>query len=57
MLLPVLYNDLSVREKRLVREEYVKLQEGNCYYCGDTLSEKPSSKITNKKDKLEITST
>lgn len=49
MILPVMYDNLSIHEKRLVREEYVKLQEGNCYYCGDTLPEKPSSKITNKK--------
>lgn len=27
MILPVLYDVLSVHEKRLVREEYIKLQE------------------------------
>ena len=49
MILPVMYDNLSIHEKRLVREDYVKLQEGKCYYCGDTLSEKPNKKITNKK--------
>ena len=49
MILPVLYNDLSVHEKRLVREEYVKLQEGNCYYCGDTLSENLVNKLQTKR--------
>ena len=28
MILPVMYDNLSIHEKRLVREDYVKLQEG-----------------------------
>ena len=49
MKLPVQYKGLSISDKRLVREEYMKLQNGLCYYCGDLLSEQPKSNITSKK--------
>lgn len=37
MKLPVLYNALEPTEKRKVREEYIRLQEGKCYYCKESL--------------------
>lgn len=48
MKLPVLYKYLSVKEKRTVREQYIKIQEGNCYYCSCSLSSPPPVKITQK---------
>jgi hypothetical protein len=40
--LPVLYEELSWANKKLVREEYIKLQEGRCYHCGNLLAGIPS---------------
>lgn len=37
MKLPINYNRLKPHERRLVREEYVKNQEGKCYFCGTPL--------------------
>ena len=41
MELPVNYNELHFKERRVVREEYIKLQEGKCCHCGCLLKEKP----------------
>jgi hypothetical protein len=38
MKLPVNYNKISYYQRRIVREEYVKLQEGKCHYCGHDLT-------------------
>jgi hypothetical protein len=38
--LPIFYKD-----KRAVREEYIKLQNGKCYYCGEPLDKRASSNI------------
>lgn len=48
MNLPVNYNELSVSERRTVREEYVKLQNGLCVYCGEPLSGSPRKDIAEK---------
>ena len=48
MELPVNYNSLSPCEIRIVREEYIKRQNGRCYHCGGTL--KRASKLAAKKD-------
>ena len=45
MKLPVNYNEINSKERRAVREEYVKLQEGKCYYCGALLSKNPCSSV------------
>jgi hypothetical protein len=45
MELPVNYNLVPYYQKRLIREEYVKIQEGKCYYCGESLNNQPSEKI------------
>lgn len=42
MKLPVNYNELSPRNRKQVREEYVKLQKGLCAYCGKPLNEEPT---------------
>lgn len=48
MKLPAVYKDLSWRERRAVREEYVKRQEGKCYFCETPLKNAPPEDITNK---------
>ena len=35
--LPKLYDRLTWQEHRAVREEYITLQEGKCYYCKSSL--------------------
>jgi len=45
MKLPVKYDDIPISDRWRVREEYVRLQEGNCYHCGAPLSGKPTKKI------------
>ena len=39
--LPAKYSTLSPHQRRMVREEYVRRQNGRCYYCGILLSETP----------------
>jgi hypothetical protein len=45
MNLPVLYNSLSPHEKRPVREEYARLQNGKCAHCGTDLTGPPSERV------------
>ena len=37
MELPVLYDSLSIEEKKIVREEYVRRQNNRCFFCGNSL--------------------
>ena len=43
--LPVLYNKLNITEKRLIREEYCKIQNNLCYYCNSDLDSDPPDNI------------
>ena len=43
--LPVDYNTLSYKDKKLVREQYIKQQKGKCCYCRGLLTEPPTDKI------------
>ena len=45
MELPRNYNELSIQERKLVREEYVKVQAGNCRYCKSPLAGDPSESV------------
>lgn len=45
---PVDYDKLSRKERRTVREDYVRHQDGKCYYCKAPLSGPPSMKVKNK---------
>lgn len=49
MKLPINYDNShwSVRQK--ARNEYIRLQEGICYHCGELLSGKPSADVLSKK--------
>jgi hypothetical protein len=49
MELPINYNETHYTERRIVREEYVRQQEGLCYYCKGLLNEKPPSHIMKMK--------
>ena len=46
--LPVDYKKLSWTEKKAVREQYITLQNGKCYYCNNKLTEDPPQPILNK---------
>lgn len=46
--LPVIYDDLPQAERRLVREQYVSLQNGKCYYCGNPFWSGPRSDVKAK---------
>lgn len=48
MKLPVDYEVLSPSERRGVREEYVKIQNGLCFYCGEPLSGEPRKDVAEK---------
>lgn len=41
MELPAEYSKLHWKERRAVREAYVKLQEGICMFCGHSLEVRP----------------
>ncbi len=43
--LPVNYNNLHYKDKRIVREEYIKLQGGKCCHCGSSLDKQPCSSV------------
>lgn len=47
MDLPVYYNDLHWTQRRLVRLEYIKIQKGLCYHCGQPLTGDPSDEVMN----------
>jgi hypothetical protein len=49
MKLPQNYNMLTSKERKLVREEYVKKQHGLCHYCGSPLDGPAASKVLVKK--------
>jgi hypothetical protein len=45
MKLPVNYNEIHWKERRKVREEYIKIQGGKCSFCGQPLSGPTTKKI------------
>ena len=48
MKLPVNYDQLPFQQRRAVREEYVRVQNGLCAHCGTPLSGDPSMEIMEK---------
>jgi len=46
--LPVLYSMLDQRERRAVREQYVKQQNGLCWHCNEPLNKPPPQHIKDK---------
>jgi hypothetical protein len=49
MDLPVNYNNLSTIKRRIVREQYILVQNGKCCHCGKPLSGKPDRQILEMK--------
>ena len=47
--LPVEYDKVPPKEKRLVREQYIKEQKGLCMWCEADLSAAPRKHVTDKK--------
>jgi len=54
MKLPVNYDEIDWKERRLVREEYVKKQNGLCCYCNRPLDGEPAPKIAIKPIKPQL---
>jgi len=54
MKLPVNYLELSTNERRQVRNEYIKLQNNKCIFCGKSLDDLPAEKVTKKKINWEL---
>lgn len=47
--LPVNYNALNQRLRRLVREEYIRRQGGRCQHCGNNLNAPPINTVAHAK--------
>ena len=48
MKLPINYYNLTSQKRRLVREEYVRRQDGMCSHCGNPLSGPATDDVMNK---------
>jgi len=46
--LPVNYDKLQRHERRAVREQYIKEQNGLCHHCKQPLNGKPAEDVFNK---------
>lgn len=46
--LPARYVTLTWEERRFVKEKYVKLQDGKCFWCQSNLQEEAPKNITDK---------
>lgn len=54
MNLPINYNKSHWSKRRKAREEYVKLQEGKCWFCKNPLSGQPSEDVLEKQVNKEL---
>ena len=45
MKLPVNYKELGWKERRKVREEYIKRQNGKCHFCGKPIYGNPTREV------------
>lgn len=45
MELPVNYDKIPQKQRRLVREEYIRVQEGLCQHCGASLEGSPITEV------------
>jgi len=52
--LPVEYDKLTPKERREVREQYIKEQDGNCYWCKEPLNKDPAEQISEKKINMKL---
>jgi len=49
MKLPQDYTKLTQQDRRSVREEYIRLQNGKCSHCGSSLAGIASKEVMNKR--------
>jgi hypothetical protein len=47
--LPLDYDKLNAKTKKLVRDQYIKEQDGKCYYCKHDLDKNPPKEVTDLK--------
>ena len=52
--LPLDYTKLHWKERKKVREQYIKEQNNKCIYCKSELSKNPPKEITNKPINLDL---
>ena len=52
--LPVDYTKLTTKQRREVREQYTKEQNGKCMYCNSLLTENSPANVTNKQINWEL---
>jgi len=52
--LPANYEMLTQPQRRQVREEYIRLQDGKCHHCKQSLGGDPAKEITDKPITLEL---
>lgn len=52
--LPVEYHSLHHKDRKLVREQYIKEQKGLCMYCNEDLNNPPPKTITKKKIRWKL---
>jgi len=45
MKLPINYTRIGARERREVREEYIRIQDGKCWWCENALTDNPTTEI------------
>jgi hypothetical protein len=43
------YDKLNPRQRKILREEYIEHQNGNCYYCGAPLNGPPAPHVKRRK--------
>lgn len=46
--LPVDYNKLDVKIRRQIREQYIRMQNSKCWYCGKSLFKPAKKELLNK---------
>ena len=46
--LPANYDRLSPAERKKAREEYIRIQDGKCWFCEEPLTEDPASHVLAK---------
>jgi hypothetical protein len=54
MKLPADYRSLDWRQRKTVREEYVKIQDGKCSHCGEPLNTSARQDIAKKTVKRSL---
>jgi len=46
--LPAVYDSLSPSQRREIREQYITIQKGKCFYCGESLLVPAPTRIRGK---------